>query len=662
MPSLLVGVLSSAFLLLVASSYLVDVVNGIAFESPNWVIPSNFQPYPGMAVNVGDTLTFNWNGGVHDVWIYPSGTCDSSGAYLIGSSSGTTYTFTEEDADTETITFVCDIGTHCEAGMLMDVFVGGGGGVGSTITDAPTEPDEFPGDEFEEEDESETLVPEDEEESDEEQELEQELEEEEEENVSFAPCYVCGNEIDQITNPTTIVQLPGGQQNPNILFPVPCQDLFNDGLTGEIPESSCPIITNLAIMPCGCLNPDEPNPVCNICGNDPIDISIDGSGNFIDLSIQSPDNTVSLPTEEEPNFVCSELAASGLNSELTPTQCQAATLFAFTPCGCGINPADITFDTCDICSSSNTVGSSSSNNNSSSSVPLNPDTVLVLNRQDSISTCNELYDLGIAGGLGPARCRAATARATQDCNCSLTETDAVATSEPSVDPSTADEDEDEDEVFICNVCGESSTDGDSDSIVVNTMLNPEVNFTDPNGLLINCGMLNDAGLLGGIITINDCAIISPFASIPCGCTIGGSTDEDTTTTTTDAPTDAVTDGTTTIAPVPVAVAVDVATSTTDAPIVDVTTTDAPVAAASTTDAPVAAIVPGAPVPIPNTPFPVPALGAITFEPTTPATGGSGSGTAVGVEGTESTSSSSSSTNSLALLFGTTLVVVTTLFL
>ncbi|OEU11196.1 hypothetical protein FRACYDRAFT_246308 [Fragilariopsis cylindrus CCMP1102] len=483
MPSsLLVGMLLSAFLLLVSTTT-TTLVNGIAFESPNWIIPSNFQPYPSMAVNVGDTLTFNWSGGVHDVWIYPSGTCDDSGAYLIGSSSGTTYSFTEEDAG-ETLTFVCAIGTHCEAGMLMDTFVVGDG----SSTDAPTEPDEFPGDEFESEEEDESEEEELEEEEEDEEELEEEIE-------SFAPCYVCGNEIDQITNPTTIVQLPGGPQNPEGFFPVACQDLFNDGLSGEIPEPSCPVITNLAIMPCGCLNPDEPTPVCNICGNDPVDISIDGSGNFYNLTVQLPNNTVSLPTEEEPNFICSELAASGLNSELTPTQCQAATLFAFTPCGCGINPADITFDTCDICS-----------NAGNSSVPLNPDTVLRLNEQDSTSTCGELHDLGLANGLGQARCRAATFRATRNCNCSISE---VATSEPTVEPSTAD---DEDEVYVCNVCGDSTTDG-----VVNTMSNPEVNFTDPNGLLINCGMLNDAGILGGIITPNDCALISPFASIPCGC-------------------------------------------------------------------------------------------------------------------------------------------------
>jgi len=163
------------------------------------------------------------------------------------------------------------------------------------------------------------------------------------------------------------------------------------------------------------------------------------------------------------------------------------------------------------------------------------------------------------------------------------------------------------------------------------MSNPEVNFTDPNGLLINCGMLNDAGKLGGIITPNDCALISPFASIPCGCSTGN-TDEDTT----DAPTDTVTDGTTTIAPVAVAED-DATTTTTDAPVVDVTTTDAPVAA----------IVPGAPVPVP----------ALTTPPFLD------SGAAVGVEGTESTSSSSSSsTNSLALLIGTALVVLTTLFM
>jgi plastocyanin len=656
MPSLLVQVLSAFVLLLFVTvstttttnnnNVNVVFVNGIEFDSPNWIIPTNFQPYPTMVVNVDDTLTFNWNSGTHDVWIHPTGTCNNAGAVNIGSSSGTTYTFTENDAG-ETLTFVCDIGSHCEAGMLMDVIVGDGvvdddegveddlvdddGEVGLALatvepTDEVSVPDAFPGDEIEDDEEDGEDEPtEDEQDSD---------------GPPFAPCYVCGNEIDQVTNPTTIVQLPGGSQNPpNTLFPVSCQDLYDDGLVGDIPESSCPVITNLAIMPCGCIDPNSPNPVCNICG-DPVDIG-DGSGNLVDLIIQEPDNTVSIPTEEEPNFVCSELVESGLNNELTPTQCQTATLFAFTPCGCSINPADITFDECNICSN---VGG----NNSSSYEPLNRDTVLTLSQLDVVSTCGELYDLGKANGLGPARCRAATFRATQSCNCSSSSDLTTAeeeTLEPSVDPSTAADDE----IYVCNICGGG---GESISIsiidesnIVYTMLNPENNFTDPNGLLINCGLLNDAGLAGGIITVDDCALISPLAqAASCGCTSsGGGTDEDTT----DAPTDATVigglDGDTT----PTPTTTGTAGPTTFLPTV--------LTVAGTTTAPVAVAVPGAPVPIPNTPFPV---AVPTFEPTV----SGGSVTAIGVEGAESTSLSSSSSKSLVLLIGFTLVVVTTLFL
>lgn len=99
----------------------------VSHIGPNWVIPFDFQPYPMMTVRVGDSLTFSWTQGTHDVWIYPNSlqsSCDRTGKVQIGTTrdNPTTYVFGENDGG-RTITFACDIGSHCEAGMIMDVNV-----------------------------------------------------------------------------------------------------------------------------------------------------------------------------------------------------------------------------------------------------------------------------------------------------------------------------------------------------------------------------------------------------------------------------------------------------------------------------------------------------------------------------------------------------------
>merc|ERR1719464_1039362 len=53
-----------------------------------------------MVVNVGDSMTFSWSMGTHNVWIYPSGICaDETGKYVVGGimDNPVTYTFTEDD-------------------------------------------------------------------------------------------------------------------------------------------------------------------------------------------------------------------------------------------------------------------------------------------------------------------------------------------------------------------------------------------------------------------------------------------------------------------------------------------------------------------------------------------------------------------------------------
>jgi hypothetical protein len=98
----------------------------VQFLAPDWIIPQSIgTPYPSMNVNVGDSLMFYWSQGAHDVWIYPSGTCDPTGAIQVGSmeDNPTTYTFREGE-EGATITFACNIGSHCLAGMIMNVTVG----------------------------------------------------------------------------------------------------------------------------------------------------------------------------------------------------------------------------------------------------------------------------------------------------------------------------------------------------------------------------------------------------------------------------------------------------------------------------------------------------------------------------------------------------------
>jgi plastocyanin len=103
-----------------------SVVQAVDLFAPNWVIPDDGMPYPSLTASVGDTLTFAWSGGTHDVHIHPTHTCDDpTGSIEIASTEDnpTTYTFVAADGSPEgTVhTFVCQVGQHCEQGMYMNV-------------------------------------------------------------------------------------------------------------------------------------------------------------------------------------------------------------------------------------------------------------------------------------------------------------------------------------------------------------------------------------------------------------------------------------------------------------------------------------------------------------------------------------------------------------
>jgi len=74
--------------------------------------------YPDRVARFGETITFNY-GPSHNVYIHPTGDCDETGRVLVGGNGGpASYTFVRDDVG-RTITFACDVGSHCESGQIV---------------------------------------------------------------------------------------------------------------------------------------------------------------------------------------------------------------------------------------------------------------------------------------------------------------------------------------------------------------------------------------------------------------------------------------------------------------------------------------------------------------------------------------------------------------
>lgn len=510
----MVSLLSPSKLVLAAlAAAILDVAHAVEFFMPDWVIPQEIgTTYPAMTVNAGDSLTFSWDFGTHDVWIYPSGTCDPTDGIQIGTvaDNPTTYTFTEDDAGT-TITFACDVGAHCNAGMIMDVVVLSAAGgedeaveiLEEIIDEGTATPEIFNGDEETSPAEEATVV--------------------DVEAGTYEVCYVCGDENGEFTQTGATVSLPP-ENIGDPPFVVQCGQLYQDGLDGKIPASSCPFINDFAAESCGCINP---NFTCNICGED---------GEDGPYEIRSPEATVFLPSDPTTAVTCLELAGAGLSGELNPTQCNEAILFGFERCQCTpvdyscsicgegyvVNNPDAVVDSPDFeetvtCAELEVLGLSGNLSpleciagesynritnacgcipeggydeclicGSSDLVPLSPEVNLTLGPFD-INTCEFFYEAGKAGELGPGRCfRAEQQQASLACNCAPVD-------------------------YTCNVCG-----GDGVNV---TMLYPENNFTvfEVGGSIANCGEIDALGM-DGLITPFDCSVLSPLAQTQCGCT------------------------------------------------------------------------------------------------------------------------------------------------
>jgi len=358
----------------------------------NWILPQvTGTVFESREVNVGDTLTFAWNVGTHDVWIYPSTTCDTTGGIQVGNyqNNPTIYEFTAEEAGT-TITFACDIGAHCQAGMFMNVAVLNNGVTNGTPAPSAVSTE-----------------------------------------GGFSECFVCGDEESRVTQPDSIVSLPVPGEPP---FEVSCENLYNDGLNGIIPDNSCAFIADASAVTCGCA-PVDSDFTCSVCGE----------GFIINL----PDTEITVDEAGE-STTCGQLEDSGFNGDLTPAECVAAEAFnrATNPCDCV--PVD-GYQECLVCGNNETM-------------PMTPDYNISLSA-DFTTTCGALVEAGKNKELGPGQCAAAQGEAYFSCNCAPAD-------------------------FTCSVCG-----GDGTNV---TMMSPENNFTVPGGFVVNCGELDAAGVDGTI--------------------------------------------------------------------------------------------------------------------------------------------------------------------
>jgi hypothetical protein len=89
-----------------------------------WSVSLDRRPFPSKNVVVGDSITFKLLG-PHDVWIFPSRTCEDKIDKIHVGSRGdgiAKYTFTENDVG-RTLFFACNAGSHCQMGQHIEISV-----------------------------------------------------------------------------------------------------------------------------------------------------------------------------------------------------------------------------------------------------------------------------------------------------------------------------------------------------------------------------------------------------------------------------------------------------------------------------------------------------------------------------------------------------------
>jgi plastocyanin len=86
-----------------------------------WTIPTTQTAF---TVAVGDTVTFDWHGAIHDVQLVPDTTCNFGArgvTVLAAAAASGSFVFTA--SATGTFHLACGVGPHCSLGMLVTITV-----------------------------------------------------------------------------------------------------------------------------------------------------------------------------------------------------------------------------------------------------------------------------------------------------------------------------------------------------------------------------------------------------------------------------------------------------------------------------------------------------------------------------------------------------------
>ena len=109
-----------SILSLIVTSAILFANVSVTLAQNNVNIDWRITTYADQTVKVGDTVTFSW-AGTHNVFINDDQDCNkaSPNANLLGNVSPVTYTFTQQDLQTNggQVYFACHVGGHCNAGQ-----------------------------------------------------------------------------------------------------------------------------------------------------------------------------------------------------------------------------------------------------------------------------------------------------------------------------------------------------------------------------------------------------------------------------------------------------------------------------------------------------------------------------------------------------------------
>ncbi len=292
-------------------------------------------------------------------------------------------------------------------------------------------------------------------------------------------CLVCG-EGGEIDNSSRMIVTPLGMFT--------CGGLEGAGIHGNIPSGQCSSAQTAALEKCGCILNDGTalngeaeqgeQIFCSICPNEGV--------------VTVPEGIVPLP-QDDASKTCSEFLDDAVNGLLDQNQCDLLKNYTSEACGCtaaeeveDLNRPDASNTTfvCPVCGE----GMTSST----------PNATVVVPGQSTVRTCAQFEKAAILGKISEQQCDMVMLFVEQSCSC---QAGALVTPPPTRSPNSYD----------CQICGAGN---------IVTVPSGVVNI--PTQVSRTCEELLHANAIGNI-NANQCSLLQPFVTTPCGCTPIGDT-------------------------------------------------------------------------------------------------------------------------------------------